>query len=86
MAKLIDDPQHWRRRAAEVRTAAVTQRNLDLKRKLQGMAKELADLADKRARTGLKPTNPISIPLAQNILCEFEYRAHRRKAQSLRLG
>jgi hypothetical protein len=60
MAKLIDDPQHWRRRAAEARTAAMTQRNPDIKRKLQGMAEnyeELANLVEKRARTAPKHGN-----------------------------
>jgi hypothetical protein len=53
MTKLVNHPRHWRRRAAEARTAADAEKNPDLKHKLLRLAKnyeEVAERAEARAK------------------------------------
>jgi hypothetical protein len=50
--KLIDDPQHWRRRAEQARAAAATEVKPQIRHRLQRMAKNydgVAERAEKRA-------------------------------------
>jgi hypothetical protein len=50
--KLIDDPQHWRRRAELARAAAATEVKPLIRKRLQRMAKNydgLAERAEKKA-------------------------------------
>ena len=57
--KLIDDPEHWRRRAQEARAAADRERNPKIKSKLQGVAKNyegIAERAEQRGKGVIKPS------------------------------
>jgi hypothetical protein len=55
---LLDDPQHWRMRAEEVRTMADGMRDADSKRILHNIAADydrLASWADTRLKAMLEP-------------------------------